>query len=818
MRDLLVFFNDLIVNYSHADLLTWIICVLAVSFVIVFLLYRIKILKEFDRTFSTKTSGQIIWLIIIVSGVFCILVTLLFVLHFDLEMQRMKCLDDNYGTENWKKLIFALMLDPGQIDHIKDDSDFHLYSILCALLGLLVVTGLTISTFTNIVQRRVNNYLNGEVRYKNIKDQYVIIGFGELAVTIIEQLLHGKDGKNRKVLLMSKEDTKEVRRTINTVIEKKYERCVTIYSGRKDNYEDVKNLNIAEAREVFLIGEKEEVNRDASNVEALQKIIMSIKEAKPNWDINSAKISKLRNLLNEKLKIKNSSVNFSLFELLYDKIVLNNLVVKFLSKRIRCLRKQNRRIPVMILFEYQTTYAAFQITDIADDWKKYIEFRPFNYYENWAKKLFYTKKYSEIDGSGLGYEKKKYINYPSLDRIPITKESEQGVHLVIFSMSRMGVALGTFAAQICHFPNFMTKGIKTRITFITPEADTEINFFRGRYSRFFDVTPAIYRDFEKAGGKEIVIEPQQKDYANMIDVEFEFIKGKAEMPQIRNLLCKWANDERQILTIAICLRDPSKNMAIGLYLPDLIYKKQIPIFIRQKSSGALLSQLKQRSEENEYQKYKEIYPFGMQENCFDLDDVDRLKAQLLNYYYSLRVITNKVKKNELLNELNEKWAELDIALQWSNLYHVFSLPFKLNSINNSGDYKVLSCTVDENGNIKCASEETLLLAEVEHNRWNVEKLLLGYRVYNTKERAEDNYYVSKAKEDEKNIKELKLIRKNHEHIDFAHNAIMKYSELGMDNKSYDIIMTGNIPQILEIINGLTNESIDNEQIIYYPSK
>ncbi len=44
-------------------------------------------------------------------------------------------------------------------------------------------------------------------------------------------------------------------------------------------------------------------------------------------------------------------------------------------------------IPFTVMFEYQTTFAAFQLTDLSVEWRKYIEFHPFNFYEEWAKKL-----------------------------------------------------------------------------------------------------------------------------------------------------------------------------------------------------------------------------------------------------------------------------------------------------------------------------------------------------------------------------------------------------------------------------------------------
>lgn len=72
---------------------------------------------------------------------------------------------------------------------------------------------------------------------------------------------------------------------------------------------------------------------------------------------------------------------------------------------------------------------------------------------------------------------KEAIEYPPLDRDPITYESKKHIHLVIIGMSRMGVAIGVEAAHLLHFPNFCRDPrCKSTITFIDEMADREMNF------------------------------------------------------------------------------------------------------------------------------------------------------------------------------------------------------------------------------------------------------------------------------------------------------------------------------------------------------
>lgn len=39
-------------------------------------------------------------------------------------------------------------------------------------------------------------------------------------------------------------------------------------------------------------------------------------------------------------------------------------------------------------FRISDYFAAFQLTDLSAEWRKYIEFHPFNFYEGWAKRYW----------------------------------------------------------------------------------------------------------------------------------------------------------------------------------------------------------------------------------------------------------------------------------------------------------------------------------------------------------------------------------------------------------------------------------------------
>ena len=71
--------------------------------------------------------------------------------------------------------------------------------------------------------------------------------------------------------------------------------------------------------------------------------------------------------------------------------------------------------------------------------------------------------------------------YPALDRNGIHVSDDKFVHFIIVGMSPIGYAMAVTAAHVCHFPNFHSRGLRTKITFIQTGIRQEMNFFLGRY-------------------------------------------------------------------------------------------------------------------------------------------------------------------------------------------------------------------------------------------------------------------------------------------------------------------------------------------------
>ena len=662
----------------------------------------------FDRAFSGRGRKQFAWLVGILLLFFGVIYLVSWFFTFP-EPSDAATPDSPQGADGsdvpMGRLLqlICLFIDPGSVANVTPE--LRWFSLGVAILGLVLVTGLLISVVSNMLERRVERYREGEIAYP-LENHVVVIGFDEMVPMLVRQICSEPRYGNCYILIQSVQPAAEVRNRIHTVLEARQERRILVLHAQRNSTEELEKLCTTRAREIFLIGEANEYDHDSLNIDSLQKIVV------------------------------------------------------IHSKTRNC-----PRIPVSVLFEYQTTYAAFQISDLAEEWRKQIDFHPFNFYEEWAKKLLVKRCYEE------GTTK---VEYPALDREPITRESDQTVHLVIIGMSRMGVALGVEAAQLLHFPNFCRdRRLKSRITFIDAAADEEMNFFRGRYRHYFDLAPSRYRDMTRPDEERIL--PPNWDYGtrtDFLDVEFEFIKGRAEMPAVQKLLTEWAGDPKQQLSIAICLNFPPQAMAMGLYLPDVIYARNIPVFVRQETSSALLDLLNNRLKTEPLNRYSHVFPFGMLANSFDLDRRNTRRAQLVNYiydYWSKYGTCPSAAPSD--HELQREWDKLPVALQWSNFYCADSVEIKLRSLGFGATPPM-----------RLTKEQIELQAEVEHNRWNMEKLLLGYR--------------KPTPEEEIRCRD-KAVRKEYKEKRFIHPDIRPYAELDEGTKDYDRCISECLPLVAE---------------------
>lgn len=586
--------------------------------------------------------------------------------------------------ENGSKLSFYewalyLLIDSNALNNIYMDNYPQggrplavCFAIFGSLLGVVLFGGMLISVLSNMLERRIENYRKGKNIYV-VEGHHVILGYDEIVPSIIKQICKNKDAY---ILLQSSLPSEEVAEKIHSSIAQDYEKNIIIKNGHRTSIHDLSELRLNKACDIYIVGDRSHPSHDAMNIDCLEKVYTILKS-------------------NEKAGLPKS---------------------------------------LTTVFEDQDTYKAMQVADLFQNIRDLqIEFTPYNFYSDWAKQMFVDCRYIDND---------KIYKYPLLDRGGISKDDHRHVHLVIVGTSNFGVTLGIEVAKMLHFPNFKKGENLTRITFIDLNADKERNLFMTRFRHFFEVQSHWFND------QHIPATKFKDENADFLDVEFAFVDGDIYSQKIQRLLAEWALDDNQLLSLVFAMRDSRHNMAIAMNLPDEIYERNIPVFVRQDKSSKFLSLLHAKSEtpkkkiliENNAIKeiplqgrYANLYPFGMTDIAFDIDKNAQRMAECINHLYAVYknnnwvIPTEEQIKKASWEEIHKDWNQLEVAHQWSNLYSAYNIEYRIHTIQ-----------AMRNNNrpiIEISDHEAEVLGRVEHDRWNVEKLLLGYRKPSEKEDA-----------------------------------------------------------------------------------
>lgn len=632
-----------------------------------------------------------------------------------------KTADSELGI--WEAI--RLFLDSNSIiDKPKGYTWNNLLLLITECLGTILFSGLIVSIITNVINQKVDLIKEGHIHY-NLKNHVVIIGYDTIVPSIISELISNREYAKLKFVLQTSTSVEEVRNNLLSKLPRKALKQVTLVHAPRLSVEELELLYTYNAREIFIVGDREQSDHDAENMHTFETLVS-----------------------------------------IHDK------------------KGVTERKSLTIWFENEASYAALQLNDISEDWKKYFEFKPYNFYKRWANRLLTNSDY------GTGGNK---ILYPELDHDGIDENSSKYIHLIIVGMNRMGIALAKEAAHMMHFPNFDedTGKNRTRITFIDDNADREMNFFMGRHVGYFEKASKLYADMSK---NSVIDFPKKEEIKkHFLDVQFEFIKGRVESEYVRDWIKEQLKDDNAIMTIAICLHNPSQSFGMAMYLPEEVYTrgrddiskpweiidrdKAVNIFVRQEKTGSLIKSFSDtaKSSSAKNKKYANIYPFGMVDDSFAINYYSNHLAMAFNYIYDFYFEYNKTLPASIpaIDELLAKWKSISISNKWSNLYLADSIEFKLRSIGYNEESVKFAIFTDE---------QIEKMACTEHCRWNMERLLMGYRPLRDTEKKEDV--------DTNNLK------KNM----FVHHLIKPYKDLTDEEKQLDRNIIEKLPDIIRMLN------------------
>lgn len=652
---------------------------------------------------------------------------------------------NGFHTDNLFLSILYHFTDPGNLQEANNNG--LIVAWVCALLGIFLFAGLMVSTIVSILDQRANLWRKGLLRYnRNFRGYVVVVGNNEQLINVIKKSL---DKGANYVLVMTESDIEKLRMLIDSRLTEKEEKRVVMYYGDMTSYEEIKSLKLERAIEIYILGEggsKYSDNHDADVmrcVEHISRYFDAVKDLK-----NKTKVS-LRPLLN-----------------------------------------------CYVSIDHQSTYARLKYSKIELD--AYIRFLPFNVYDSWAKKVL-------VEHEAMVADKK--IEYEWLSGEGIGVDSDKKVHLIIMGINEMGRALAIEAAQLAHYPNFIKDpSRRTTITLIDTNAQEEAEYFKARYAHLFDLCRLRVVDAEKGEMLKAWHDPiadenskfrhLTKNGRNFIDVEYEFIQGRIASDAIREYLANAVDDETSICTIAICFSQLQKSLASAVYLPDVVLEKANQILVYQGNDAAdIIDKLRTGNV-----KYGKLKPFGMLECSYEYKSVESLRAKLVNWRYNSNILINhkieRVTFAEIEEEVEQTWDKIknELYYKWSSAFNADAFGEKLHSVGSSDKDDI------ENQKRKLQQHKDLM-AEVEHNRWVVERLMMGYRALTVEERAffDTEEYRCPANEEVKKLKEkAKKDYKDNKraHLDICSNDVVR--EVDSDVVQNDYKLVGAIPEILRL--------------------
>ena len=685
-------------------------------------------LLRFDRTLSQDSQRQVLILLMVLAAIFMLSFLLLYLSGDDW----IKYCEKN-NINKWA-FPFYLLVDGNAFNNFYTNEKTVVggwatfVGCIIYIAGVVIFTGMIISVMTNMIERRVEKFRNGELYYLK-SGHYIIMGFGDMVPSFIKHVFE-KDSDAFILILTSHPVTEATEKLRKTFTKAQMNHIIFNY-GHRTTSESYGDINLENAEEIFIVGYHGQPAHDAINVECVDCIYQYLVNLKGNQ----------------------------------------------LPKRITCV------------FRDIDTYAAFKTSEIFEKIRQLdIEFIPYNFYASWAMQVFVKRCHKDVN-----IKSSNVIKYPSVFGMGIGPDDEHFVHLVFAGTTNFAVSFAMEAAHVLHFPNFnRDHKLKTRITFIDINADKEKDEFITRNRHFFEIQDYIYRDLSdhlRPMSYNMPATYFRDEEANFLDVEFEFIKGDIFSARVQAEISRWAQDtEGQYLSIFLALKDQRSNFVMGMNMPDTVYDNEIPVFIRQDRSDNFVTNLRAADdkefvystiEDNGFvdtrkrkARYAHIYPFGMNETAYHADDKSLKRAMLINYLYSTadygvnrfkgEFELSTIPTDDIWKEAEKMWHKLSVSLMWSNLYNSYTIRTKLATLR---AMRGLELDDDSQDTTPLSEMEVEELARVEHNRWNVEKLLMGYRKPNDKEDAYNAHY-----EDDKSV--LKQNKKL-----FIHHDIRPYDTL-----------------------------------------
>lgn len=426
-----------------------------------------------------------------------------------------------------------------------------------------------------------------------------------------------------------------------------------------------------------------------------------------------------------------------------------------------------KRLESYLMLDNLTSLWLMQTVGIPDELYRKVDLLATTQEDLMAKMIFV--KLPQVDSS-----------FPPLDRKPIDRDSDSTVHLVIVGDSDLAEAMVMNAALVAHYPNYCRDHrLRTRITIVADEIFEWRNRLVQRYQHLFEHSYYRTINLEDDNPHCDTHRPKYwKTREDFVDIEWEFVNGNLRHDALRVKLREWCESGQQQLTLAFCMNDQQRNFTESFSLPEVLYEKSVPILCYTEDSDMLRMV-------SVSGKYHSIYPFGsyicQQDVLVSLKQLAKRINYVYHYCFSLPQETEVCAPLDIdESRLDELWTSVgSLPKQYSNVFNAMTIGSKMHSLGHEPE--------DWHTFYALSKQEIEVLTEVEHNRWSVEELILGYRPVTDEEQQAI----------EADIALKKSYRNQKVHYDLRAFRDLRPDATGKPVYIYDLALTQGIPLIVK---------------------
>ena len=474
----------------------------------------------FDRSFSRGLLAQILWLLAFVILVYIGLVGLSY-----FKSVYYPGAEDSMGR--WFDIMF-LLVDPGT----GNGSMSYAFTMLCALFGLVVFGGMLISVISNVLERRMESYRNGETNYR-MDHHVVILGYNKSVPSLL-RVIHERH-KDAFVVLMANGESEEIRSWINSNVPDDIYNKLVVLNGVRNASDDLGRLGLCnQVQEIFVLGEENELDEDGTNMECVAKM------------------------------------------------------AELLSSNDG---KDRARIDCHVQFASNTMFSIVKLVDLDDRVKSVFNVIPFDFDEIWAQKaLAIVPKddyYLPLDGQGITKNSPKHVH---LVIVGMNEMSEalavNAAHILHFPNYKEG------DFDTCSQITFIDTESGDRGPAFRARYGHLFELARWRQVGAEACNAMESGWHDPIGDADSSSPYKHLGPKNFIDIQWEFVEGDVNDAMVRAYLDKVTAEADAITTLAICMENSNTSIAICLSLPESTLRNAHEILVRQKENAGMLDQLR----------------------------------------------------------------------------------------------------------------------------------------------------------------------------------------------------------------------------------